>query len=384
MGIARDEIEVAGTIVVGLGGIGSAAAYSIAARGEPVLGLDPRPPGHREGSSHGRTRLVRQAYFEDPAYVPLTTAALRLWHDLERVAGERLLTATGVLELARIGDPDRLVPDTLAAGRRHGLPVEHLTGAEIRRRFPAVHVDDDWEGAFERDAGFVDPEATVRVHHRLAQAAGARFEQERVVGIELGDRPVVRTDRTAYLADRVVVAAGPWAPELLARAGLEIVARRKVLAHFSPADPRQVDAAVLPGFVISDAGHLYYGFPHLSGQGVKIGRHDGGDDCTPDTVDRTVHPDEVAQLRDVLERFLPAAAGAETDAYTCMYTMSADGDFLLGALPDAPSCIVATGCSGHAFKFVPVLGELLADLALGAPPALEIDFLSPRRPAARR
>ncbi|WIE54170.1 N-methyl-L-tryptophan oxidase [Curtobacterium sp. MCBD17_003] len=380
-GATDAEVRVPGTVVVGLGGIGSAAAYHLAARGATVLGLDPRLPGHRDGSSHGRSRLVRQAYAEGPEYVALTTAAWRLWHELEQASGTRLLTESGVLAVAPRGEA--LVADTLAAARAHGLPVEHLTATAIRDRFPAFRVADGWEGVLEREAGFVDPEATVRAHHRLAQEHGAEFRAERVVDIAFGAHPLVRTDVAAYRADRVVVAAGPWAPELLAATGLRIVARRKVVAHFAPTDPRGLGADAMPGFSIQHDGHLYYGFPDHDGQGVKIGRHDGGEDTTPDTIDRVVRPDEVAELRGVLERFLPGAAGADLDAYSCMYTMSSDEDFILGALPGAPACFVATGCSGHAFKFVPVLGEVLADLALGVRPRYDIGFLSLDRAAAR-
>jgi sarcosine oxidase len=373
------EIRIEGPVIVGLGGIGTAAAYHLASRGETVLGLDPRAPGHPEGSSHGRTRLVRQAYFENAAYVPLTTASWRLWHELERLSGERLLTATGVLELGPIDDPLRLVTDTLAAGNRHGLAVEHLSAAEIRERYPAIRIDDSWEGAFEKDAGFVDPEATIRAHYRLAVDAGAEFRAESVLGIEFDERPLIRTDKGSYRADRLIVAAGPWAPQLLASTGLNIVARRKMVAHFEPVDAAPVSSGALPGFAISHDGHLFYGFPNLDGQGVKIGRHDGGDDCTPDNVDRPVHAAEITELSAVLARFLPDAAGPAIDAYTCLYTMSSDEDFIVGALPQAPNCVVATGCSGHAFKFVPVLGQILADLTLGQTPAYDIEFLSPSR-----
>jgi sarcosine oxidase len=176
----------------------------------------------------------------------------------------------------------------------------------------------------------------------------------------------------------VIVTAGPWAPELLG-GRLPLTVTRKVVAHFAPPAPGPLGPDRLPGFVLGEGDAVHYGFPALPGQGVKVARHDGGEPTTPSTVDRAVRPEEVAALRAVLERFLPAAAGPVLAAYTCLYTMSPDGHFLLGPLPGAPGCIVATGDSGHAFKFVPLLGELLADLALDVPPAVDIGFLSPAR-----
>ncbi|MCU1473320.1 N-methyl-L-tryptophan oxidase [Amnibacterium sp.] len=373
-----EEVEVDGTVVVGLGGIGAAAALALADRGETVVGLDPRPAGHAEGSSHGHTRLVRLAYFEDPAYVPMTVRAWRLWQELERRSGEHLLTACGVLALAPTGDPARLVPATIEAAHRYGLQVDRLGAAAIRERYPAVTVPNDWEGALEREAGFVDPEATVRTLHRLAREAGADLRAETALAIEYGERPVVVTGGTRYHPRRVVITAGPWAPELLGER-LPLTVTRKVVAHFSPLDPDGLGPDRLPGFVAGAGGALHYGFPLLPGDGVKIARHDGGAPTTPASVDRTVHPEEVDALRAALARLIPSAAGDLLTAYTCLYTMSPDGDFLLGPLPWAPSCIVATGCSGHAFKFVPLLGEVLADLALGTRPPVDIDFLSPAR-----
>jgi sarcosine oxidase len=242
-----------------------------------------------------------------------------------------------------------------------------------------VRVGDGWQAVLERDAGFVDPEATVRAHLRLARAAGAELRAERVVAIEPGDEPAVVTTARRYRARSVIVAAGPWAPGLLSDAGLPIVARRKVVAHFTPRDGSALGPAALPGFVVSDASGLFYGFPFLPGHGVRIGRHDGGEYTTADTVDRAVRPEEVAELRALLERVLPDAAGPLRSAVTCLYTMSPDGDFLLGPLAGAPGVVVATGCSGHAFKFVPALGEALADLATGRRPRVDLGFLDPAR-----
>jgi glycine/D-amino acid oxidase-like deaminating enzyme len=308
----------------------------------------------------------------------MTTRAWDLWLELERRAGTRLLTPSGVLAAAPIGDPGRLVPATLEAGVEHGLRLEHLDAAAIRARWPAIAAPDGWEGVFEPEAGFVDPEATVRAVQRLARESGAVLRAEAVEALDLGPTPVVRTTAARYHPRTVIVAAGPWAPGLLGDR-LPLTVTRKVVAHFTPADAEGLAPDRLPGFVLGEGGAVHYGFPALPGQGVKVARHDGGEPTTPDTVDRTGRPDEVAALRALLQRFLPGAAGPLLAAYTCLYTMSPDGHFVLGPLPDAPSCIVATGDSGHAFKFVPLLGELLADLALDEPPAVDAAFLSPAR-----
>lgn len=232
---------------------------------------------------------------------------------------------------------------------------------------------------FEREGGFVNPEATVRTHQRLVLEAGAEFRAEAVTSISFGENPFVSVGDAQYRPNSFVVTAGPWAPQLIANRDLNITARRKVLTHFSPTSPNDVGPDALPGFAVSDGRHIYYGFPNLAGQGVKLGQHDGGQDCTPETIDRTVYPGEVKKHAAVLEQFVPSAAGPLVEAYTCLYTMSSDENFIIGPLTDSPNCIVATGCSGHAFKFVPVLGSVIADMVQGLPARFDLDFLSPAR-----
>ena len=367
-------------IVIGLGGIGSAAAFHLATRGEAVLGLDSHPARHRHGSSHGETRLVRQAYFEGRQYVPLASRAWALWRELERASGEHLLTEAGVLVAGPEADPRRMVDRVVGAAKEFGLSYETLGSESVRERFPGFSLPAGWNAVLEPVAGYVNPELAVEAHCRLAEEAGASLiRNETVERIDWGTGVEVTTNRGSYSADRLIIAVGPWAPEFLVEAGLPLVARRKVVAHFDPVEAEALGPDRFPGFFLSLDRGEFYGFPYQPGQGVKIARHDGGDSCTPDTIDREVSDSETDELRDVLGDYIPAAAGSLRDSYTCMYTMTPDQDFVVGAHPTHDNCWIATGCSGHAFKFTSVLGEVLADMATGTPPTCDVDFLAASR-----
>lgn len=367
-------------IIIGLGGIGSAVAFHLATRGEAVLGFDSHPARHRHGSSHGETRLVRQAYFEGKDYVPLARRAWSLWKELERAAGTHLLTQSGVLVAGPEADPRRMVDRVVGAAREFDLPYEMLGSDKIRERFPGFSLPAAWDAVLEPVAGYVNPELAIEAHCRLAEEAGASLmRNETVEQIDWAGGVKVKTNRGTYSADKLIIAVGPWAPEFLKEARLPLVARRKVVAHFDPIETGALGPDKFPGFFLSLDSGEFYGFPYQQGQGVKIARHDGGDNCTPGTIDRAVSDSETDELRGVLNDYVPAASGRLRDAYTCMYTMTPDQHFVVDAHPNHADCWIATGCSGHAFKFTSVLGEVLADMAVGASPKCDIGFLSASR-----
>jgi sarcosine oxidase len=353
-------------IVLGLGGMGSVAAYHLALRGRRVLGLDRHPPAHDHGSSHGRSRIIREAYWEHPSYVPLVRRAYELWADLGRASGRSLLLITGGIN---IGAPHTdLIRGALESARVHHLAHEVLDAAAVRRRFPVFAPSDDMVGVYEPQAGILFPEECVRAHLEQAARAGAELHHEEPVlvwrassgGVE------VQTPRGRYQADRLVIAAGPWAPQVLADLNLPLVIERQVTVWFRPvALAEAFDPARCPVHIWQANGRFYYGFPQLGGSGVKIAEHATGDPTTADTIRREIGPDEIEELRrGFVARYMPATNGEVMATGTCMYAMTPDTHFVIDRHPRLPNVVVACGFSGHGFKFVPAVGEILADLAL--------------------
>ncbi len=366
-------------IVLGLGGMGSATAYHLARRGRRVLGLDAHPRGHSQGSSHGRTRIIRQAYFEASEYVPLVKRAYALWCELEAESGESLLTITGGLNL---GSPDGAhVQGTLASARLHGLQCEYLTAADVRRRFPGFRPAEDLVGVLEPNAGYLRPEACVGAHLDLAARHGAELhhaEPARAVAPD-GEGVRVQTDSATYIADRLVITAGPWAGEVLGDAAPPLEVRRQVNVHFEPTRPELFAPDRCPVYIWELPEGIYFGFPALPGEGLKFGRHDVGEVCTPHTVRREVEAEEIEALRPVLDRYMPGASGEVSSTLTCLYTLTPDRHFVLDRHPTRPQIAYGCGFSGHGFKFASVIGEILTGLALEGHTDHPIGFLSAAR-----
>lgn len=368
-------------IVIGLGGMGSAAAYHLAARGQRVLGLEKFTPAHNQGSSHGGSRIIRQSYFEDPAYVPLLLRAYELWDQLATDSGRDVYRMTGGLF---IGPPDSLtVAGSLRASREWVLPHELLDDNEIRARYPNFTPHPGDVALFEAKAGFARPELTVQAHLELAEKAGVllRFGDEVLEWSETSGGVTVRTATGSYTAGQLVICPGAWAPQLLSDFGIPITVERQVLYWLDPVGGTEsfVDH---PIFIHEDAaGMQTYGFPAIDGPrgGVKVAFFRKGVECTPDTIDRTVHEREIREMRDRTARLLPALDGDCLDTATCMYSNTPDQHFVIARHPDSTNVTVACGFSGHGFKFVPVVGEILADLAISGATAHPISLFDPRR-----
>lgn len=379
-------------IVIGLGAMGSSAACQLAQRGLRVLGIEQFTPAHSLGSSHGASRIVRKAYFERPDYVPLLVRAYELWDELAAKSGRELFTRCGAL---MIGRPEsEVVSGTLASAQRWCLPHELLTPDQLRERFPQFSLPKDQVAVFEADAGYVRPELAILTNIELATDAGAELWFDTVVeSVDLdaeGVRVVAGGRRIS--APKVVVATGAWAGRLADLSRYRVKVQRQTVHWFEPttgvadfADDRfpvYVWAFPVPP---GQPGLELYGFPHLDGdRGVKAAIYrDGGNlDVNPDTINREVAEVEHERVRRLLGESIPALAGAHTDSTVCMYAGVADDDFVLGLHPGSSGrIVVAVGFSGHGFKFVPVVGEIVADLVIDGTTRHEIEFLSPDRVA---
>jgi sarcosine oxidase len=370
-------------IVAGLGGMGSAAAYELAGRGKKVLGLERFSPAHDRGSSHGRSRIIRQAYFEGPEYVPLLLRAYELWEQLERETGHELMTLTGGLMIGR--EDGDLVSGSVASADEHDLPYELLDVGEMRRRFPTYAPGPDTVALYEERAGFVRPEETVKAHLDLAGSSGAdlRFE-EPVLSWEATDGGVrVETPESVYEAERLVISPGAWAPRLLASLGIPLEVTRQVMFWFEPTNGLEPFLpARFPIFIWEpDDGNMFYGFPAQDDdRGVKAAFfRAGGSPTDPETIDREVREEEADFLRGYLAEHVPELAGRCLDARACMYTNTPDEHFVISLHPEHPQVAVACGFSGHGYKFCSVVGEILADLATEGSTPHPIDLFSPAR-----
>ena len=360
-------------IVVGLGAMGSAAACHLARRGMRVLGLDRFTPPHAFGSSHGETRIIREAYFEHPVYVPMVQRAYELWRDLEHQSDTTLLRETGGV---MIGRPDSdLVQGARHSAELHGLRHEMLTAVGVHERFPALHPENDMVAVWEPRAGVLFADACVSAHLGQAQRYGAELRyKESVVRWEPdGDDIRVLATQGEYRARQLIVTAGAWNSSLFPELPLGV--ERQVLFWFDHASaPEVLTPERCPVHLWQfDGRRFFYGFPDL-GNGVKAAFHHGGEITTVDTVRRDVAAAEVEDIRAVLRRLLPAADGNLRASTVCVYTNTPDEHFLIDRHPAHSQVRIVSACSGHGFKFAPVIGEILADLAQGRPPRFDLDL----------
>lgn len=355
-------------IVLGLGAMGSATAYHLAARGAKVLGIDQFDPPHDQGSSHGESRIIRQVYYEHPLYVPLVQRSFELWRKLEKDSGAHLLTVTGGLMLGR--DTSGLIQGCVRAANEHSLPIEQIRLSELQERFPQFMPIQGFTALLDPAAGFLAPEACIRTHLQQAAKCGATLHTNEEVlkwGPTAGGGVRVQTSRGAYEAGKIVIAAGPWARELVGAMGPQLVVERQTVLWFKPpGDREQWAPANFPIFMCEfDDGQLVYGFP-VQERGWKAAVHYEGEHVRDvRSARRNVEPHDVARVRNAVARLFPWVTDAElTHSAVCYYTDTQDLRFVIDFLPGMPQVLISSPCSGHGFKFATAIGELQASLIL--------------------
>ena len=363
-------------IVIGVGGMGSAALYHLARRGKSVLGLERFDIPNEIGSSHGVTRIFRLSYHNSPGYVPLVRRAYELWRELERETGEKLLWTTGSIEAGPPGSP--VFEGARRSYEEHGLRHLVLDSAELTRRFPAYRLPADTMAVLQPDGGFLTPERCVETHAEAARKAGAEIHShERVLDWQPTANGVsVETDRGTYQGEKLVIAAGAWSSSMVNCMDALAVPERQVLAWLEPSDPELFTPARFPVFTALVPEGSYYGTPIFGVPGFKLGRfHHRGEVTEAETLDRNCYPEDEAVLRSFAAKYFPTGAGKTLAFRVCMFVNSPDGDFIIDTLRDMPQVAVAAGFSGRGFKFCSVVGEILADLTCTGSTAHEIDFL---------
>lgn len=390
---SEESVDV---IVIGLGGVGSATVAALAADGYRVIGIDQFSPPHQRGSSHGQTRVIRKAYFEHPDYVPMLLRAYDRWKQLEADSGKQLYFPVGLLQIGPIDG------EVLAGVRRsaseHSLDVQYMTMQEAQSRYPGIHGDPTWSAIVEHDAGYLLVEQCIEAHLQQARRHGANLllnQSVRDWSVD-GSGVKVVTDSQVLRADRLVIAAGPWADKCLKQYQLPLRVLRKHV-YWYQVEPGHYQSGYFPCFFFDTPQGFFYGIPQVANaqgnsaqgnsaqgasskgnwSGLKIGRHTGGQHADPELA--IEHPED-AEDQSLVEQFLmdcmPAVTRKRIAWEGCYYTMTPDQHFIVDRLPDCSQVSVVAGLSGHGFKFTCVLGEIAAKLATDRPSPLSIDFLS--------
>lgn len=344
--------------------MGSAAVYHLARRGKRVLGLERYGIPHGFGSSHGHTRIIRLAYYEDPSYVPLILRAHELWRELEQTTGEKLLHTTGSIDAGPEGS--WVFDGSWRSCRMHDLPHEVLTGSEMRRRYPGYRLPPEHLALLQPDGGFLLPERCIVGHVAAAQALGAEVHGHEPIldwePLEGGVR--VHTPRGVYEAEKLVFTAGAWSQDMVGLLDGLATPERQVLAWLQPTAPEHFRPENFPVFNLLVEEGRFYGFPVYGVPGFKFGKyHHLQEKSRAEDVDWSVHDRDEELLRSFAGRYFPEGNGPAMDMQACMFTNTPDGHFILDLHPDYPQVSIASPCSGHGFKFASAVGEVMADLA---------------------
>lgn len=355
--------------------------YFAARRGWSVAGIDRFGVAHAYGSSHGKTRIIRHAYFEHPDYVPLARQASRLWSEIEGASGISLFVRTGLLQ---VGPPDGpVIQGTLKSSASHGLEIEPLTRKQLETRFPMFRCDPGMEGLYEPVAGMLFVEKCVAAMIDLAVSAGAEFAGQTVVRSFSGGagKPwEVQTDRGNFFGDRLIITSGAWTGQLLRplHPQLRVTVRHQ---HWFVDETSSMSLdRDCPAYLFETRQGCFYGFPQYDSGGFKVAEHsgDGGAD-DPDAIDRNINPVDLGRVIEFVSRHLAVGNPRHCAHSVCMYTMSPDGHFLVDLLDEEKSAAAACGFSGHGFKFAPVIGKALVELVASGTRPPEFDFFRFRR-----
>ena len=375
-------------IIIGVGSMGSSACYYLAQRGYKVLGLEQFDITHEHGSHAGQSRIIRKAYFENSDYVPLLNKAYENWKALEEETGSKLYYQTG---LAYFGNPDHfLMQGVRQSASLYSIPLENLNAVSATQRFPQFKVPGDFETLFEPDAGFVTPEKAIQLYAKQAIKRGAEIHtNERVLEWKKkGNSVIVTTDKNNYRCNKIIITAGAWAGKMIPTLGNKIKVTRQFVAWIKPKKWNDFMLNNFPCWLLADDTRpgCYYGFPILSSEtfggptGLKLAHHHPASETDPDNVNRETMPGDEEDLKYILDKYLPGSFESLLSSRVCLYANSPDEDFIVDNLPGYEDHVsVACGFSGHGFKFVSVVGEILADLVINGKTKLPIGFLNAAR-----
>lgn len=363
-------------LILGVGAMGSATLYTLARQGLDVCGVEQFGVAHDRGSAHGETRMIRKAYFEHPDYMPLLNRAYELWKSMQAECGETLFVNNGLL----LAGPhhSQTIRGLNACYAKHRLPHDRLTAPEAMRRFPQFHLSPEAEVFYDPAAGFLYAEKSVEQMVRLAQRHGAALHvNEKVHGWQADDHGVtLRTNRRTLHAEKLIVTSGAWAKNALAALGVEVQIWRKVLFWYRSSNLEDFGPERFPNFFVETDAGGFYGFPTINTFGMKVGEHTLPDRVEdPEALNRALAPDDEPGILRFLSATFPQLTPRRTKFSVCMYTMTPDEHFILDVHPQHANVVFGAGFSGHGFKFAPVIGEILGELAVQGTTRHPIEFL---------
>lgn len=359
--------------VLGVGGMGSAVCRALAKRGHRVYGLEQFDIAHALGSSHGESRLIRRAYFEHPDYVPLLNRAYALWDEVEQESGKHIFHRTGLLLVGPRG-ASKVLDGAKQSAELHGIPIETFDSETARARYPLLKFGGDDEALLESDAGYLEVERAVATQAALAVRDGAEIRTgAKVTGWRADAHGVdVDVSGSRLRVDRLVITSGAWARDLLGELGVPLSVHRNLLFWYSAPDWYAKGSC----WAYERGPNFFYGFPKHSAYGVKIANHVPGRPLErPEDLSTKGWEADEGVVRQFLRETLPELAWPPSKVAACIYELSPDQHFVLDKHPAHPNVVVGAGFSGHGFKFSPVVGEALADLADSGSTKLPIGFL---------
>ena len=369
-------------VILGAGGMGSSALYHLARKGKRVCAIDQFNPPHDRGSSHGQTRIIRQAYYEHPNYVPLLKRSYQLWEELERESGHSLFERCGLL-VAGSGE-SAVIRGQEVCYREHDLPHEILDSEQVSSRYPGIHLHKDYMAYFDPIGGFLRVEQCIENHLLLAQQAGATLYSGETVTdwAQDGEGVVVKTNLRQIAADRLVIASGAWAAPLLQELDVTTRVIRKVLFWYHGENLIEFKLGKMPCFLVGKDDMIFYGFPAIDPWGLKVAEHTTSTDSElidPYLLNNELTESDRQSVDTFVDEFFPKFKAKLSRHTTCMYTMTPDEHFVVDIHPNYSSVVIAAGFSGHGFKFSSVIGEILSDLAIEGITSQPIDFLGLNR-----
>ena len=375
-------------IVLGVGSMGSSACYYLAKRGFKVLGLEQFDIPHELGSHAGQSRIIRKAYGEGSDYVPLLQKAYENWHALESESGSQVYYKTGLAYFGSQEDP--FLKTVKSSSEKYNIPLDHLTKEECERKYPQFKLPQNFQRLLEPEAGFITPERSILLYVQQAILNGATIRTKEKVLEWKHESPgsvTVVTTRGTYKAGKLVITAGPWAGKIMPSLASKLTITRQAVAWVKPKKWDDFTLGKFPCWILENKEYDFYGFPILpvgtfaGPVGLKLALHYPGADTTdPDAVNRNTKESDEKILIDFLNQFIPDGYESTLTMKTCLYTHSPDQNFIIDYLQGFNKDIVfATGFSGHGFKFVSVVGEILADLAMNGSTKLPVNFLSAKR-----